>query len=205
MGKRPTAEALLSIHQRLLAEDPVAPAELAEMSIEHLAEELRIGNSRLRDESMAYDAATDAILEFAKFPHRYEPSRSGVWSFLKMAARRNLANLQQKENRQRGRISRFKSVALHDPTRKKTEKSILASLAEAEEDGALRKELRAKTVSFSPEEAAVFSLMSDGVRATEEYARVLGIDDRPRDEQKRVVKRVKDRLLKRLKRSLKER
>jgi hypothetical protein len=204
MFTKPAAERLLAVHKRLLAGDPVAPAELAYLTIAPLAEALRISSRGLRDESMAHEAATDAVLDLAKSPQSYTPGRSGVWSFLEMAAGRNLANLLLKERRQRGKISRFADVALHDPARKKVQDSVLTSLAETEATGALGQKLNAKVASMSPADAFVINLMSDGVRATAEYARVLGIADRPKDEQKRAVKRVKDRLLKRLKRSLQE-
>src|SRR5688500_10732710 len=72
MFTRPTAKHLLCIHQRLIAGDPVAPAELAAVAIAPLAAILRI-NNRLRDESMAHDAATDSVLEFAKSPESHKP------------------------------------------------------------------------------------------------------------------------------------
>jgi hypothetical protein len=48
---------------------------------------------------------------------------------------------------------------------------------------------------------AVLALLRDGERKTAAYARVLGIADRPIEEQRRIVKREKDRLQKRLARA----
>jgi tRNA C32,U32 (ribose-2'-O)-methylase TrmJ len=64
--------------------------------------------------------------------------------------------------------------------------------------------LDAQVAELSIEEARVFRLMREGVRDTAAYARALGIADRPRNEQKATVKQIKDRLLKRFKRSLRE-
>lgn len=198
----PSPQRLSAIHKRLIAGDAAAPAEAAELIIPALAEALRIGRRGLRDEAMACDAATDAVLGFAKAPQTYKPDRSGVWTFLHLAARRNLANLIVKERRQRGRIIRFAAIALRDPARKKTQESVLSALVENEEARALRDRLNSAVAGLPPDEAAVLELLSNGIRATAEYARVLGIDHRPAEEQKRVVKNMKDRLLKRLKRSL---
>ena len=204
MFTKPDPELLRSIHQRLVAGDPVAPAEFAELMVPLLAKILRIANKDLRDESMAEEAAIDAILDFVKSPQTYVSDRSSIWSFLEMAARRNLANLLVKEQRQRGRISRFKDIALHDPARKKDQESPLAFLAELEITATCRERVNTEIASLSPMEAKVFRLMSDGVRQTDKYVRVLGIADKPMKEQRQKVKQVKDRLMKRLKRALQE-
>jgi DNA-binding CsgD family transcriptional regulator len=204
MFTKPDPEQLLSIHQRLVAGDTIAPAEFAELVIPPLAEVLRITNKDLRDENMADEASTDAVLDFVKSPQVYVHGRSSIWSFLEMAAQRNLSNLLVKERRQQGRIARFKDVALHDPARKKDQESPLAFLAELETTGSCRERVNAEIASLSPVEAAVFRLMSDGIRRTDEYAQALGIADKPLKEQRQKVKQVKDRLMKRLKRSLRE-
>jgi hypothetical protein len=54
--------------------------------------------------------------------------------------------------------------------------------------------------AFSAEELRVVMLMLDGERSTDACARVLGLADLPAPEQAREVKRVKDRLGKRLRR-----
>lgn len=204
MVNKPDAQSLSTLHQRLLAGDPVAPAEFAEHTVTPLAELLRTLNQGLRDRSMADEAATDAVLDFVKSPQAFDPTRSSVWGFLELAAKRNLANLRLKEQRQRGKISRFHDVALHDPARKKVQDSPLASLVASEANAEDQKRLSAEVADLKPEEAQVFRLMREGVRETAEYARALGIVDRPHGEQRAIVKQIKDRLLKRMKRSLRE-
>lgn len=188
----------------MIGGDPVAPAEFAELTVGPMAEMLRAINRGLRDGSMADEAATDAVLEFVKSPHAFDPARSSVWAFLELGARRNLANVMLKERRQRGRVSRFRDVALHDPARKKVQDSPLASLVASEAKAIDRAKLDAEIAALSPVEAEVFRLMTEGVRATAEYSRVLGIAGRPPAEQKTTVKQVKDRVLKRMKRALRE-
>ncbi len=202
MSNKPPPERLADVYRRLLAGDPVAPAELAELAIEPLAYELTLGKRRLRDETFAIDAATDAVLDFAKRPGAYDPSAMAVWSFLCMAARRNLANRLLAERRHTGRVFRFGSVELRARARNRDSESPLDGLAEAE---FVRRRLEELGLdSFSPEDLAILRLMADGERDTARFAAVTGIADRSREEQSKLVKQAKDRLLKRLRRSASE-
>ena len=58
-----------------------------------------------------------------------------------------------------------------------------------------------KLGSFTATEQAVFELMRTGERETAAYVPVLGIEHLPEAEQRREVKRVKERILKRLQRA----
>jgi hypothetical protein len=55
--------------------------------------------------------------------------------------------------------------------------------------------------SITSEEQRVLALLADGERSTAAFARVLGLTDSPEDEQRREVKRVKDRIKRRLQRA----
>lgn len=205
MGNKPPPERLNDLHRRLLVDDPIAPAELAELTIEPLAHELRFGRGRTRDENHAVDAATDAVLDLAKHPASFIAGRMTIWSFLCMAARRNLANALLKERRHAARVLRFAAVALPPSARKEGAVTPLNELADAELAHKRLAELTSGPVSsLSPEELAVLRLVADGERDTARFAAVMGCADRSMDEQRRLVKQAKDRLLKRLKRSVSE-
>lgn len=201
MSNKPPPERLADVHRRLLAGDPVAPAELAELAIEPLAHDLSLGKRRLRDETFAVDAATDAVLDFAKRPGAYDPSAMAVWSFLCMAARRNLANRLVAERRHTGRVFRFGSVELRARVRNRDAESPLDELAEGEFARKRLADLASGPMEpLSTEDLAVLRLVADGERDTERFATVMGVADRPREEQQKLVKQAKDRLLKRLRR-----
>ncbi len=205
MSNKPLLGHLADLHRRLLAGDPVAPAELAELAIEPLAHELRIGKGRVRDETLSIDAATDAVLELAKRPETYDPSVMAVWSFLYMAARRNLANRLVAEGRHARRILRSGSVELREPARNEDSENPLDKLAEAESAGKGLANLASGPMdSLSSEDLAVLRLVAGGERDTARFAAVMGVADRPREEQQKLVKQAKDRLLKRLRRSASE-
>ena len=54
-----------------------------------------------------------------------------------------------------------------------------------------------------PVDQEIVLLMMEGVRETSTYASVLGISDRPSEEQAQVVKRYKDRIKRKLQRNIK--
>ena len=118
-------------------------------------------------------------------------------------ARRNLANLRVSENRRAERIARFrKNVALFPPARNKYEEGVLDRLVEHEAVEAFWRRVTSVVDPLSSTEAEVFKLMASGERATAEYARVPGVAAAPLGEQRRAVKKAKDRLRKRLRHRL---
>lgn len=184
---------VLALHDRLLAGDPVASVDLAERFLEPL---IRATRSALRpsdDEQLADDAATDALLSYAERPEQFDPSRMSLDRYLRMSARGDLRNLRAREARQRARRAPA-DVELAEVRGNMDSDEPQTERAEELERDAL-------AVAHNAEEAQVLQLMLDGERSTETYAAVLGIHRRPVEEQRRVVKRTKDRLKKRLERS----
>lgn len=205
MPERPSTECLLDLHRRLLAIDPVAPAELTQVAVDALAEELRQGSRRIRDDCVALDAATDAILEFAKQPRAFDPARLDPWAYLKMAARGNAANILKKEWRHRDRVFRFAEVELRGSAGNKEIARPPDEVADQEIARARLDALASGPINAMPaEDIAVLRLIAAGERATGPYATILGLADRPEHEQRRCVKQAKDRVIKRLKRSVPE-
>jgi len=199
----PSTECLLELHRRLLAADPVAPAELTQHALDALADELRRGSHRIRDDCVVFDAATDAILELAKRPQAFDPARLHLWAYLKMAARGNLANILKKERRHHDRVLRFAVVELRgsagnieiaSPSDDVADQEIARARIDALVTGPIN--------SMSVEDLAVLRLIAAGERATGPYATILGLAHQPESEQRHFVKQAKDRLLKRLKRSV---
>jgi len=181
----PSPEQLAELHQLLLAGDATAPAMLAEAVHDEL------------------DAVVDAVMDFVKAPERFDPSQMGILSFLEMAARRNLSNALVSLRRQNMRILQAGAVALEESARNEKERRPLDALSRRERTRRMLDAIDAEqSKSFSPEEVAVLRLIADGERATDRYAEVLGLSDKPVVEQRRIVKQVKDRLMKRLKRSI---
>ncbi|HEX5502911.1 MAG TPA: sigma factor [Thermomicrobiales bacterium] len=197
----PSAEEGRALHARLLAGDPVAPADLAAAYLDHLARWLLARNPLVRDPHFHDEAAEDALLNLIKHPGSYDPARLGLTAYLHMSARGDLLNLLSKERRHRARRADLAAVELSPVVGKELWDTANdpARIVERQADAAAPP--GPTLPDLTAEEEAVLALMRDRERHNDAYARVLGLADRPIAEQRREVKRVKDRLNKRLERA----
>jgi hypothetical protein len=176
---------------RLLA-DPDTAAAFAPVALEPLIDELAWREPRATPDEVA-TAAEIAVLAVIKRPERYDPTRLPLPAYLLMIARRKLKTVRAAESRhQRSRIP-WDSVEEDLPGRNE--------LAEDDSPSFDHPELRAVIATFTPAEQRVLDLQRCGERRTAVFAEGLGIADRPVSEQEAEVKRVKDRILKRLQRA----
>jgi DNA-directed RNA polymerase specialized sigma24 family protein len=190
--------------ERLRDGDPTAPADFAAAYLDGLAAWLVARNPGVHPEDCD-TAAEDAILSLIKDPSAYDPGRLALDAYLRMSARHDLWNRLSSERRRHRRESGWIPVELlpgagnllgsevDDP-------SIAAERSEAESRDmvSIFDSVRAGLTDL---EVRVLGLMRSGERKTSVFAKALGISDLPVEEQKSQVKRVKDRLKKRLKRA----
>ena len=191
-----------ALHARLLAgaEDPTAPADLAVAYLDRLIDWLIARNPRADPDDCAA-AAGDAILALIKNPASYRPERQRLEVYLRISATGDLRNLLRAERRHSSRRAAWEAVELSPAAGKylRDEAGDPAWLLERGEDvPSIPARVRER---LTPAEAQVLELMLRGERRTEVYAAALGLADRPLPEQRREVKRVKDRLKKRLERA----
>lgn len=197
-----------ALHERLLANDPFAPVEIAETFLLPLANALRKHFSDLRDPQLADTAATDSLMSYFSNPGKYDPTQRSLLGYLYMDARGDLLNLIAKERRRAEKV-----VELLPSTREHIAETVGAG-DEAEESlsgqpdrladaSPVVRRVLAKVTDQT--DRRLLEMMTSGVRKTEEYAEVLGISHLPTDEQKAVVKRHKDRLKAAVKRTKKPR
>jgi|DewCreStandDraft_1066081.scaffolds.fasta_scaffold13459_3 hypothetical protein len=202
-----TAAAEQALHARLLAGDPTAPAELAETSLPRLV--ARLGRYYKNvDPQLLESAAIDAVLDLAMHPHRYDPARGRLASYLLMAARRDLLNALQRTQR---RAAHERPLTVIDPSAGDVElaspaRNLRASEADDPLELLIQREaadprlMAAIREQCDEREWAVFQLLLDGEDRTAAYAQVLGIPHLSPREQAQEVKRVKERLKKRARR-----
>src|SRR5215211_758090 len=108
----PAEEEGLSLHRRLCERQATAPPDFSSAYLGPLTEWLR-GRCPGGDPHHHEEAAGQALLDFCEHPERYDPGQLSLFSFLCMAARRDLLNLRQKEARHhRGRVPGDFSVEL---------------------------------------------------------------------------------------------
>lgn len=188
-----------SIHQRLLRKDPIAPSELVENYIESLV--LRLGRRfpNLDDPHFVHDAVEDALLNYAQHPKRFNPEKGKLNSYLFMSARGDLQNKLKSEGRRRQREVHVENVELHPDLRN-------ISLEESQNIelplGLSMVEIKSQIeqIITNQKDRKLLELILDGERKTKYYAEVLDITHLNLNEQRRQVKRAKDRLTKRLQR-----
>jgi hypothetical protein len=197
----------LALHERVLAGDTTAPAEVFERFLGPVSRPLLGSRSPGPDTHTIEDAVTDALASYVQRPAQYDPARRGLHSYLLMSARGDLQNALTTERRRAAR-----SVEIDD-ARPAVEDSLTVRNRSAEDEfleqlgvelpgGLSRSEaLRMIAEEFpDPLDRRLLALILDGVRETSAYVPLLGLAGRPRDEQRHEVKRNKDRLEKRLQR-----
>src|SRR5262245_31282044 len=115
----PNRAAERALHARLLARDPVAPSELADLYLPPLAAWLLRRFPQV-DPHLVEDAATDAALDTAQHPERYDPARLPLGSYLRMAARGDVLNALQKVRRRANGQTSLDAVERHGVARNVT-------------------------------------------------------------------------------------
>lgn len=193
----------LALHRRLADGDPVASADLAESFLEYLAQHLIERNGNV-DPILCYEAAEDTLLSLIKRPSSYRPERGSLDTYMRMSASADLKNLLRSERRHAARRADWGHVELSPEMRKYVQDEAadparIVDLAETVRER--QQQLSRSPDGLSEEEAAVLQLMRIRERKTELYAQALGITHLPFDQQQREVKRVKDRITKKLQRA----
>lgn len=190
-----------AFHQRVLARDPVAFSELSEWLYASLVQDTgrraRSRSGKAVDMTLVEEAVGEALLDYNDAPERYDPEQATLQAYLVMAAHRDFQNAASKERRHTQRQATLAGedsgeMAVADG---RSELDGLLNRISAEEWWSL-----VESTFIDPADRQLVIMLANGVRATESYARVLGISGLPAEEQAREVKKAKDRLLKRLRR-----
>jgi hypothetical protein len=137
------------------------------------------------------EAANEALVGFLSHPDRYDPTRCGLGAYLRMAARGDMKNLLAREARHRRGIP-LDSV----------EEPVDDRNSECDDEPTWdHPALAAETAALEPPERITFELIRAGVRDTATFVRRLALTHLSAEEQNRTVKRLKDRVRKRLSRA----
>lgn len=187
----PSDDELLAAWRRL-ADDPDAGAAVVDAVHAPLVADLA-ARQRTADPDAVYTAASDALLWFVEHPERYDPARSPLRKFLLLVAERRLLNLIEAETRHHRRRDHGIPVEHAADERNEPEDDPL-SFADPR--------LQAALANLSDVDREVVELIRGGERDTAAFAALLGFTHLPIDDQRREVKRAKDRILARLKRAV---
>lgn len=188
------------VHQRLLQGDPTAPSEVILAYLEPLIRRLRHRFPDVADETIIHDAVTDALFQYVQSPGQFDPRKSNLSSYLTMAARGDLLNALARERRRTARQVPLEAVA-EAALARNTLRGDDAQEASAGDRVAASQLMHCVLQQVpDPRDREMLKLMLAGERKTTRYAGLLEIEHRSEAEQRRIVKRHKDRLKKRLQR-----
>jgi len=181
------------IHERLLAGDPTATAELAETVGDVVFQKLQMKHPG-RDPELVRDAAWDAIRGYMERPAAFDPSQRGLLGYLDMAAEGDLRNALAKVRRRRRREDLVDPVELAAVGGNKGQEQVEARMDV--------ERIRPKLDRLFPNQGdrEAVDLIVDGERSTGAFVEVWGLGKLPLEEQRKAVKRGKDRLKKALER-----
>lgn len=196
-----SAEDALHLHRRLLERDPLAPADFAVAFLQPLIAWLQCTNPRL-DSMICEEAADEAIVRFLLDPSKYDPHRLELEAFLRMAAQRDLQNLLRKERRHQRNRRSWKVVEQMAEAgkylRRDEDPSLPLQMEEVRQRQAPPDSMRQRMTEV---EQRFWEQMQQGEWRNAVFATILGVTHLPEAEQRRQVKRVKDRLNKRKERA----
>jgi DNA-directed RNA polymerase specialized sigma24 family protein len=171
--------------------DRLAPNEAAACFLPVLQARLSACHPRAADDLIT-TAADDALVDFLHHPEKFDPARSSLLGYLGMIAECDLKNARRAEGRH------------HPDPRISVELDDLAGNDSSDEEVSRFEDfpdLVAVRDDLPPEERAFLDLMRQGEHCTEALAAVLGSGHLPPEEQRTLVKRVRDRIIKRLQRA----
>lgn len=194
----------LELHRRILDGDESAAGEVFARYMNWLVDALkaRYPSVARYDETLVWDAVTDALFDYITRPHTYKPDLRGLKGFLYMAAYRDLLNAWRsvqpivQHETSLDLLVELQAETGNSPIEEiDTTEPVLSAITLGE------KWKWVQTLLTDEKDLQVAALITQGVRETRAYAEVLGLTQMPLEEQRKQVKRAKDRVLKRLQRA----
>jgi len=189
------------LHDRLIAGDPTARALIASEMLPAVYERLSGYRIAYRvDDQIVQDAVTDAFFEYADYPEAFDPDRSSLEAYLRMAAYRNLQNSKEKVETQK----KNETAVELDPSNRNVswEEEFIANdertFILSQIPGKTLEEKLAHILPDKPDQV-ICLLMLGGERDSAFFAEVLGLSG-DTETVRRDVKRHKDRVTKVLQR-----
>ena len=187
---------MLDLHNRLLSHDPVATGEIFSAVVPELEKHLRLRLPSLAvgvDPDIYISAVYETLTDYFKNPEKYDPHKSGLLTYLRLACWRDLQNLLRKESRHASGRVWLESVEFSLSDGNDVSEKVAQDLDERRLVADLKQ-------GMTPDERAVFALMMEGERSTRVAAEAMNIGHLSPGEQRRQVKRVKDRIKRRIRR-----
>ncbi|MGL4647767.1 MAG: hypothetical protein ACRC1H_00055 [Caldilineaceae bacterium] len=186
-----------SLHERALEQDVTAISELAHLLVPWMQEGVKRQWPRA-EEADVVTAVTDAFMAYRHRPEIYQPDKGPMVRFMVMAAVGDLRNLYDKQKRYDKRFPGFPQSVANDGDEQENE--VESGVDEDMTDLMIlmsrNAELEANIIGLFPDpiDRQVLDLIVQSVRQFEIYAMVMQIEHLPIDEQRKRVKRARDRI-----------
>jgi RNA polymerase sigma-70 factor (ECF subfamily) len=190
----PTQADELSLHERVLQREAVAPVDVCQSFVDPIAKILE--SEKACSQEDAYDSAIDAVFSYLRHPERYDRGKARLATYLTQAAKKRAIDRHRSTEARTRREQKFADVfelQVRTP-KERLETFVEVSIAVERLDGS----------KINEKELELLREVFQGERSTRRLAEILGLASLPEDEMRREVKRHRDRLMKALERLGKE-
>jgi len=185
------------LHNRLISGDVIASAEIAELFLPLLTEKLNRTFQNIEDPHLIETAVIDTLMDYLSKPNQYDPTRGNLFSFLILKAKSDLLNYLSPKKIDQAKVDLAEIVELDDDSSVYSVELIDdMDIEEVVANNLSTVWNRLSTIIPDRTDQEIVKLMMDGIRETDVYAKVMGIQNLPDDERSRIVKQNKDRLKK---------
>lgn len=185
------------LHNRLISGDVIASAEIAEYFMPLLIGKLNRAFQNIDDPHLLETAVVDTLIDYLSKPNQYDPNRSNLFSFLILKAKSDLLNYLNPKKIDQARVELAEIVELEDDS------SVhgVELIDDIDIEEVVANNLspiwnRLSSIIPNRTDLEIVKLMMSGIRETDVYAEVIGIQDLPDEDRFRIVKQNKDRLKK---------
>jgi DNA-directed RNA polymerase specialized sigma24 family protein len=186
------SEQLDAIHVRLVEGLPTASLELFQAGLRPLIGFLMRETPGMPRE-VAYDRAVDTLIGHTEHPELFDRTKSSLWSFLCLVAKRDALDLYRKSSKRENIDKKAKfDIELWNVQAKEQYEAV-----EIARDAETIMRLHGQTIVKNEIERKVLDLLLDGEREHAPFATAMGLDDGA--DSVADVKRMKDKLNLRLK------
>jgi hypothetical protein len=185
------------LHNRLISGDVIVSAEIAEYFMPLAVDRLSKRFKNIDDPHLIETAVIDAIMDYLTSPSQYDPCRGNLFGYLILKAKSDLLNYLGQKKIDHSLMDLAEIVELEDDSsvygiELTNEMDIETEIIE--KSSPLWERL-SKLITDKTDQEMVLLIMN-GVRDTDTFAEVIGIQKLPNKEKIRIVKQNKDRLKK---------
>ena len=191
------------LHNRLISGDVIVSAEIAEFFLPLLIRKLNSAFQDIDDPHLIETAIIDTLMDYLSKPNQYDPDKGNLFSYLILKAKSDLLNSLRPKKIDEVRVDLTEIVELDgDSTVYSVELIDEMNIEELITNDLSPIWNRLSSIIPDSMDQEILKLMMNGIRETDVYAEVIGVQNLPEDERSRIVKQHKDRLKKMIQRHI---